>query len=61
VTGAEATQYALDTELLGERVAYWFVRERQGFSALDEIAYWECLGKVTPRHHDPVWSPFEAA
>lgn len=61
MTAAEEAQYASDTALLGERVAYWFIREHQGWSVLDEIVYWAGIGKVAWLNRDSVWSPFEAA
>ena len=61
MTGKERATFAADTELLGERVAYWFSRESQGWSALDETIYWQHIDKYSSVNRTPVWSPYEAA
>lgn len=40
MTRAERVQYASDIEEFGERVAYWWHQESQGWSALYELLYW---------------------
>jgi hypothetical protein len=60
MTAAEQHRFDADAELLGPRVAYWLLREAQGWSALDELTYWTSIPRsVAGTQHPPVWSPFD--
>ena len=55
MTGREAEQYAQDVATFGERVAYWFWMESNGWDALYELQYWaevkkKCVSYKEPHH-----------
>lgn len=45
----EHDQYLTDAALLGHRVAWWLAREHQGWSALDELVYWDGIERACRR------------
>lgn len=59
VTGRERAQFDADTELVGERAAYWLAREHQGWSALDEEIYYRAIDRTRANRHEPAWSPYD--
>lgn len=53
----ERIQFTEDTLIFGNRVAYWFAREAQGWSALDEEIYWGRTAKFATLKREPAWTP----
>lgn len=62
MTGREREQYALDVAVFGDRVAYWLHREAQGWSMIDELAYWaDVREKCTSYKEEHYWIGGSAA